>query len=374
MAEKRDYYDVLGVGRGASGDEVKSSFRRLARQYHPDVSEAADAEERFKELNEAYAILSDDQKRATYDRFGHAGVNSMGGAPDFTNVDLSDLFGELFGFGFGGRRSRQSRNAPRKGHDLQYSLNLEFDEAVFGVEKNIDVLRDEVCSRCEGSRAEPGTDTVTCPTCRGAGEVRTQRQTMFGNMVQVTTCPTCHGEGKTVEKPCTQCNGHGLERKSVHKVVEVPGGVDNGTQIRLGAEGQPGANGGPNGDLYLAIKVKPHKYFRRHNNDILLDLDINVAQATLGADVEVPTVDGPATLTIPTGIQPGKTLRMRGKGVPHLRGSGRGDQLVILNVEIPRKIDEHQRELFQQLAETMGSEVRPQERSFVDRLRDLFDV
>ena len=371
MANKRDYYDVLGVPRDASEADIKSAFRRLAREYHPDVNKAADAEERFKEINEAYAVLADPQKRSAFDRFGHAGVDGMGGAPDFTNVDLGDIFEELFGFGFGRRSARQQRNAPRRGGDLQYNLSLEFEEAVFGVEKEIEFSRDEECSRCEGSGAEPGTSRSTCPTCNGHGEVRQSRQTLFGNMVQVTTCPNCRGSGEIIGSPCQTCNGRGLERKSVDKVVEIPAGVDSGTQIRLSGEGQPGINGGPKGDLFIAINVRPHKYFRRRNDDIMLDLDINIAQATLGADVSVPTVDGDATLKIPSGIQPGKVLRMRDKGVPHLRGSGRGDQLVLINVEVPKRLDEEQRELFEQLAESLGTEVHPQERGFFDRLREV---
>lgn len=370
MANKRDYYDVLGVPRNASDAEIKSAFRRLAREYHPDVNKSADAEERFKELNEAYAVLSEPQKRASYDRFGHAGVEGMGGMPDFTNVDLGDIFEELFGFGFG-RRSARQRNAPRRGGDLQYNLSLEFEEAVFGVEKEIEFTRDEECERCDGSGAEPGTSPSTCPTCGGRGEVRQSRQTLFGNMVQVTTCPNCRGSGELIGSPCQTCNGRGLERKMVQKKVEIPAGVDSGTQVRLNAEGQPGVNGGPKGDLYIAINVRPHKYFKRRQDDILLDLDINIAQAALGADVEVPTVDGEATLSIPSGIQPGKVLRMRGKGVPHLRGNGRGDQLVLINVEIPQSLDEEARVLFEQMAEKLGTEVHPQERGFLDRLRDV---
>jgi molecular chaperone DnaJ len=371
LATKRDYYEVLGVPRTATPEDVKSAFRRLARQYHPDVNKEPDAEEKFKELNEAYAVLSDEQKRAAFDRYGHAGVEGMGGMPDFTNVDLGDIFEELFGFGFGRRSGRQQRNAPRRGADLQYNLTLEFEEAVFGVEKTIDFTREEVCSRCDGNRAEPGTETATCTNCSGSGEIRQSRQTMFGNMVQVVTCPVCRGTGELVPTPCKTCGGRGLERKNIKREIKVPAGVDNGTQVRLSAEGQPGSNGGPQGDLYVALSVRPHKYFHRREDDIVLDLDINVAQATLGAKVEVPTVDGPTELTIPSGIQPGKVLRMRGKGVPHLRGNGRGDQLVMLNVAVPTKLNAEQRKLFEELAATMGTDVQPQERGFFDKLRDV---
>jgi len=367
----RDYYEILGLPRSASPDDIKSAFRKLARQYHPDVSQEPDAEERFKEINEAYAVLSEPDKRAAYDRFGHAGVQNMGGVPDFT-VDFADLFEELFGGfgGFGRTTSRRSRNTPRRGNDLQYKLDLKFEESIFGIEKEIEITRDEVCETCAGRGSEPGTSPVRCTTCNGTGEVRQVRQTLLGSMVQVSTCPTCNGQGETIATPCHTCSGRGLVRRTRKKVVSVPAGVDNGNQIRLAGEGQPGVNGGPNGNLYLIIQVMQHKYFRRRENDVLLDLNINIAQATLGADVEVPTVDGPAKLKIPMGIQPGKVLRMRGKGVPHLRGNGRGDQLVVVNVEIPKSLTAEQRKLFEQLADSLGSEVRPAERSFLDWLKE----
>lgn len=369
---KRDYYESLGVSRSATPDELKSAFRNLARRYHPDVSQDPDAEEKFKEINEAYTVLSDAQKRAAYDRFGHAGVNGMGGAPDFTNIDLSDILGEIFGgFGFGNRGSRQSRNIPRRGADLQYTVTLTFEEAVFGLDKEISITRDETCTTCHGSRAEPGTSPIRCATCGGHGEVRQTRQSFFGQMVQVITCPTCGGSGETISAPCHTCGGRGLERKTFTKVVAIPAGVDTGNQIRLAGEGQPGTNGGPKGNLYLAIKVKPHQYFRRRENDILLDLNINVAQAALGANVQVPTVDGPETLAIPAGTQPGRVISLRGKGVPRLRGSGRGDQLVLVNVDIPSRLNAEQRALFEKLAESLGTEAHPQERGFFDRLKDV---
>jgi molecular chaperone DnaJ len=364
----RDYYEVLGVGRSASNEEIKKAFRRLAREYHPDVNNSPDSEERFKEINEAYAVLSDTEKRAAYDRFGHAGVRGTGGVNvDFDFPDFADIFGEFFGFG---RTSRRARNVPRRGADLQYRVDLTFEESVFGVEKEIEITRDEVCETCNGSGAEPGTSPVRCATCGGSGEVRQARQTILGSMVQVTTCPACKGSGETIDTPCHTCSGRGLQRRTRKKVVSIPAGVDAGNQIRLAGEGQPGVNGGPQGNLYLTINVKPHKYFRRRDDDILLDLDINVAQAVLGAEVEVPTVDGPDNLKIPAGTQPGKVLRLRQKGVPHLRSNGRGDQLVVINVDIPARLSSEQRQLFEQLAESLGSEVRPQERSFFDWLKD----
>jgi molecular chaperone DnaJ len=367
----RDYYEILGVSRNASLDELKQAFRKLARQYHPDVNSNPDAEERFKELNEAYAVLSDPDKRAAYDRFGHAGVRGPGGGVDFTVdfSDFADIFGEFFGFG---RTARQTRNVPRRGTDLQYRLDLTFEEAVFGVEKEIEITRDEVCSRCNGNRAEPGTSPVKCTTCNGRGEVRQARQTILGSMVQVTTCPTCYGTGETIATPCRNCNGRGLERQNRRKVVTVPAGVDNGNQIRLAGEGQPGVNGGPNGNLYLLVNVQPHKHFTRNGYDIHYSLNVNVAQATLGAEVEIPTVDGVEQLRIPAGIQPGKELRIKGKGVPHLQSNGRGDQIISINVVVPRNLTEEQRELFEKLSLSFGSNVPQPEKGFFDKLKDAF--
>ena len=365
---QRDYYEILDVARNATPEALKSAFRNKARQYHPDVNKEPDAEERFKEINEAFAVLSDQEKRSVYDRYGHDGLSGMGGMPDFTTIDFSDIFEEFFGFATGGRR--RPRNAPRRGTDLSYSLQLDFEEAVFGAEKEVEIVRDETCDACSGSGAETGTSPQTCSTCGGRGEVRQTRQTFLGSMVQVTTCPSCNGKGEMIETPCNACRGRGQVRRTVKKMVDVPGGVDNGTQIRLAGEGQPGVNGGPNGNLYLEIKVRTHKFFRRRKDAITLDLNINVAQAALGADIEVPTLDGKERLSIPPGTQPGKVFTLKGKGVPHLRGRGRGDQMVVVNVEIPKNLDGDQRELFEQLGGTLGTEAFPAERSFVDWLRD----
>ena len=373
MTNKRDYYEVLGVTRSASADDVKNAFRNLARKYHPDVNKADDAEEKFKEINEAYGVLSDPEKRAAYDRYGFQGVNTNG-MPDYSTMDLSDLF-DLFGLGgfggFGGS-SRRSRNAPRRGADLSTRIKLTFEEAVFGTEKEIDITRNEKCSVCSGSGAEPGSRPTTCQTCKGAGEVRQVQQTFLGQMVQVVTCPTCGGRGEMIDKPCTNCRGTGLERKTTRKKVNIPAGIDNGNQVRMIGEGQPGANGGPNGNFYIEIEVAPHKFFRRNGYDILLDIDINMAQAALGDEITIPTLDGDVKLRIPPGTQPGRVFRLKEKGVPILQRTERGNQMVTVNVQIPTALTDEQEEILQTLGKTMGTDINIQERSFFEKLKDAF--
>ena len=376
MADKRDYYDVLGINRNASQDDIKSAFRSLAREYHPDGNKSHDAEERFKEINEAYGVLSDPDKRAAYDRFGFQGVNTSG-MPNYADINLSDLLDSLFGFGMGGfggfgSRSTRSANAPRRGDDLSTRLKLSFEEAVFGTDKEVSINRHERCSHCGGNGAEPGTRIVTCQTCHGQGEVRQMQQTFLGSMVQVSTCPTCKGRGEMVETPCQTCSGTGLERKTVSLNVKIPAGVDDGNQVRLIGEGQPGANGGPNGNLFIRLDVAPHPFFRRDGNNILLDIDINMAQAALGDEITIPTLDGDQSLRIPPGTQPGKVFRIRDKGVPLLHRESRGSQLVTINVQIPSKLSKEQEELLQALSRTMGREIKIQERSFLDKIRDAF--
>ena len=366
--EKRDYYEILGLARDASTDQIKSAFRALARKFHPDVNKAPDAEEHFKEINEAFAVLSDPDKRAIYDRYGHAGLSGANGRTDFT-IDPFEIFEQFFGFG--GFGQRQQRNAPRRGEDLYTSVTLDFEEAAKGVEREIEITRDETCPICTGSGAEPGTSPETCSTCGGRGEVRQVRDTFLGSMVQVGACPNCGGSGKIIKHICKHCNGRGYERKTVKKTVNIPAGVDNGVNVRLSNEGQPGSRGGPRGNLFIEIKVKAHKFFKRREDDVLLDLNINIAQAALGAEVEVPTLDGNVKLTIPSATQPGRVFRLRSRGIPNVRSGSRGDQLVIVNVEIPNRLSAEQRKLFEQLAGTLGSEVLPQERGFFDILKDV---
>ncbi len=376
MPDKRDYYETLGVPRDASQDDIKKAFRDLARKYHPDVNKADDAEEKFKEINEAYGVLSDAEKRASYDRYGFSGVNTQG-MPDYGDMDLSDLFETLFGFGgmggFGGSsRGRNQRNAARRGADLSGRVRMSFEEAIFGVEKEVEVTRNERCSVCDGSGAEPGTQPITCKTCNGSGEVRQMQQTFLGSMVQVATCPTCGGRGKMIENPCRNCRGSGLERKTRKLKVKIPAGVDNGNQIRMVGEGDPGANGGQNGNYYLEIDIAPHKFFKRSGNDILLDLNINMAQAALGDEITVPTVDGDVKLRIPPGTQPGRTFKLKEKGVPVLNSNDRGNQLVTVNVAIPTSLNKEQEELLTALGKTMGTDINIQERSFFEKLKDTF--
>jgi molecular chaperone DnaJ len=366
MASKRDYYEVLGVQRNASGDEIRDAFRRQAKEYHPDLNKTPGAEERFKEINEAYAVLSDASKRAKYDQFGHAGLEGVPLDFDF-GFGIGDIFGELFGFG----TRRGSPRSPRRGADLRYDVTLDFKEAVFGVDRTIEFSRHEVCSSCDGSGAEPGTTPQRCNTCQGSGEVRQVRQTFLGSMVNVSACPNCGGRGEIITTPCQNCKGRGIEKKHIQRVIPIPAGVDEGTRIRLAGEGEPGMNRGPKGDLYVIVHVKPHRFFRRHRNDIVLDLQINVAQATLGARVSVPTVEGETSIDIPPGTQTGKVLRLRGMGVPRLKRNGRGDQKVVISVEIPRRLSQEQRALFEKLADSMGTEARPQERGFLDKIKEL---
>lgn len=379
MSNKRDYYEVLGVGKGASPEEIKKSYRQLARKYHPDVNKEPDAEDKFKEINEAYEILSDDQKRGMYDRFGHAGVGGAGGFGGFQDFggfrDPFEIFEEVFG-GLGGfSRSRRQRGGPRRGADLRYEMTLEFEEAVFGVEKEIEVPRQETCNTCNGNGVEPGTSPIRCPECNGTGEIR--RQTGF--FINIGTCPRCQGRGEIITSPCRECRGQGRIVKTRRLSVKVPAGVDNGTQIRLSGEGESGTLGGPPGNLYVVVRVKPHDYFRRNEETIHLELGINITQAALGDEVEVPTLDGKEMMTIPAGTQTGDTIRLRGKGVPRLRrdGSnmGRGDQIVTLQVRTPTNLTKEQRHLLLELGKTLDREVIPQkEKSFFDRIRDALGM
>ncbi len=380
MAEnKRDYYELLGVDRNASEADIKKAFRKKARQFHPDVSDAPDAAERFKEVNEAYEILSDGDKRARYDRFGHAGVSGDGGFSGFEGGfgSVADIFEEFFGGGFGQAGGSRRRRGPRRGADLRYDLKISFEEAVFGTEKEFEVSRPEICPTCTGSGAEPGTSPVTCSACSGTGEVRRVQQSILGSFVNVTTCAVCEGTGEEIKNPCKTCNGRKQVTATRTKKVTVPPGVDSDTQIRITGEGGPGVNGGPPGNLFVVLHDDDHKYFKRRGDDIWLDLQINVAQAALGDEVKVPTLDGEEEITIHPGTESGDVIKLRQKGVPRLdrsgRGSpmGRGNQHIVIQVSIPKKLTDEQRELFSQLSKTLGKEVVAQpERGFLNQIRD----
>jgi molecular chaperone DnaJ len=368
MSAKRDYYEVLSVSRSASPDEIKRAFRRLARQYHPDVNKSPDAEAKFKEINEAYEVLSDPERRSTYDRFGHTGLQGrgFGDFSDFGFGAFDDLF-ESFFTGFARRTT--ARRAPRRGEDIHTRLTIDFEEAVFGCEKEIEVSRYETCPHCSGSGAEPGTQPLRCPQCNGIGEVRRSA----GFFTQIMTCPRCGGEGEVVSSPCSQCMGKKRVEVSRRMLVTIDPGVDTGMRLQMSGGGHEGAYGGPPGNLYVSLTVERHPYFRRQENDILLNVPINFAQAALGDEVEVPTLDGEEKLVIPPGTQTGKTLRLRGKGVPYLRRNGRGDQLITVRVVTPTSLDDQQKHLFQELAKTLGKEVIPQkEKGIFDKVKDAF--
>jgi molecular chaperone DnaJ len=374
----QDYYDLLGVSRTADKTEIKSAFRKLAREYHPDVSKHDDAEARFKEINEAYEVLSDDQKRAQYDRFGVAGVqgNGFGGAGAGAG-GFEEIFEEFFS-SFGGSTRTRQRRGPRAGQDRRVDVTISFEESVFGTEKEVEYDRLEVCETCGGNGAAPGTTPIKCVQCAGTGEVRQVQQTFLGPMVQVATCPRCNGTGETISTPCTTCKGNGRLRKKAILNVTVPAGVREGLQIQIRSEGDMGDRGAPQGNLYVVVHVTDHEFFKRKDNDVILDININVAQAALGDKLNIPTVDGDVELGIPAGTQTGKVFRLRGKGIPRLRSdgsnSGRGDQLVYVQVEVPTKLTDDQRILFEKLAATMGGEVQPQRngKGFFDRVMDFF--
>lgn len=369
MSEKRDYYEVLGIDRGADEQALKRAFRKLAQQYHPDVNPDSDAEAKFKEINEAYQILSDPQKRAVYDRIGHSGLGGSGGFSDFSQGfgDLGSIFEEVFGFGGMGRGNRR---APRRGADLRVDISLSFEDAAFGTQKEIDVPRMEDCESCQGSGAEPGTTPVRCETCGGSGEVqRRQQSPLFGTIVTATTCPACHGEGEVISTACSRCNGRKRVQVSRKIKVNVPAGVDNGTRIRLAGEGEAGMLGGPRGNLYVMISVEDHPVFLRDEFDIHLELPVSIAQATLGATVEIPTLgDGTESFVIPAGTQTGRSFRKAGMGIARLQRSGRGDMIITVKLVTPTGLTEEQEMLMRQLAESLGDEVNEPRRGLLDRI------
>lgn len=373
---KRDYYEILGVARDASDEDIKKAYRRLARKYHPDVNKSADAEERFKEINEAYAVLSDPERRAKYDQFGHAafeGGAGQGGAGGFGGFggfeDLGDLFSDLFFGGvFGGRPSQR----PRRGADIHYDLSITFEEAAFGLETTVEVPRTVTCERCHGNQAEPGTPIRTCPDCQGTGQVRYVQNTPLGQFATSRTCPRCRGEGKIVDTPCRECGGVGTVRRTSRLKVKIPAGIDEGQVVRLAGQGEAGYRGGPPGDLLIVVHVKPHEFFSRQGADVLCEVPISFVQAALGDEIEVPTLEGPVKLRIPEGTQSGRVMRLRGKGIQDVRGYGRGDQLVTLRVVTPTKLTARQKELLREFAKETGQDAPAGNKGFFERMKDAW--
>ena len=380
---KRDYYEVLGVSKTATQDELKKAYRKLARKYHPDLNkDNEEAAEKFKECNEAYSVLSDDQKRAQYDQFGHAafenggmggggGFGGAGGFGGFGGSGMEDIFDMFFG-GQGGRGGNRAKSGPQRGADLRFDLEITFEEAAFGLEKEINLYRDETCDHCHGEGAEPGSKVESCPECNGSGYVRFTQNTMFGQMVNERPCSRCKGEGKIISEPCKECRGKGTVKRNKKLKVKIPAGVDNGSRLRVSGEGEAGAKGGPSGDLYVYLYVKPHKFFERDGTTVLCEVPINIVQATLGADIKVPTLDGQVTMKVPEGTQPGKILRLKGKGIPSLRGGGRGDQLVRIKVVVPTKLSDKQKDALRKFADISKDNINPEEKSFMDKVKDFF--
>lgn len=385
MATKRDYYEVLGLSKGASDDEIKKAYRQLSKKYHPDINKAPDAEEHFKEITEAYEVLSDPQKKAAYDQYGHAGTDpSYGGAGGFGGFGggfgnggfsssgfggFEDIFDSFFG---GGGRSADP-TAPRQGADLQYTIDLRFEEAVFGIEKEIKYNREDTCGTCGGNGAKPGTQPTTCHKCHGSGTINVERQTPLGRVMSRQTCDVCRGTGKEIKEPCTTCHGTGHEKKMHTVKVNVPAGVEDGQQMRLANQGEAGLNSGPYGDLYVIFQVEESDIFDRDGSEIYYELPLSFVQAALGDEVKVPTVHGDVKLKIPAGTQTGTNFRLRGKGAPKLRGGGTGDQHVKVKLITPKNLNEEQRTALRDFAKASNQSIsEQQEEGFFDKMKDAF--
>ncbi|MCY6959706.1 molecular chaperone DnaJ [Clostridium brassicae] len=376
MANK-DYYKVLGISNGASEDEIKKAYRKLAMKYHPDRNPGdKEAEEKFKDINEAYQVLSDPEKKSQYDRFGttdfNGGFGGTGGF-DFSGGmgGFEDIFDSFFG-GFGGFSSRR-KNGPERGEDIEYTLNLTFEEAVFGVEKEISLTKNEKCETCNGTGAKPGTNSKTCDKCNGTGQVRYQRNTPLGSFVSTATCDKCNGSGKIITNPCHTCHGKGTVRKNKKIKIKIPAGVDTGNVLPLRGQGEPGKNGGPSGDLYVNIRVSPHKFFKRKGFDIYVEQHISFARAALGVELEVATVDGDVKYKVPAGTQSGTVFRLKGKGVTRVNGHGRGDEYIKIIVDVPKNLNDKQKEALVAFMEASGEKLEDgHKKSFVDKIKDTF--
>ena len=369
---KRDYYEVLGLGRDAGEQDIKSAYRKLALKYHPDRNpDDAAAEDRFKEAAEAYSVLSDAQKRAAYDRFGHPGLQGAGGGGGYDPnqfSDFSDILGNFFGFGdlFGGGGGRRSR--AQRGEDVRYDLEIAFEEALFGMSADIQVPRMEACEHCHGSGSEPGSGPTTCPTCHGRGEILYQQ----GFLSVRRTCSTCAGSGQIIRNACQECRGQGYRQAQRKLKINIPAGVDDGTRLRLTGEGQPGAQGGPPGDLYVFLKVREHAFFERHENDLHCTVPLNVAQAALGCEIDIPTFEGPQRVKVPEGTQSGAQFKLRHKGVAALNGGGRGDLIVHIDVKVPTRLSRDQRRLLELLRESLPVNNTPSGKGLFDKVKDYF--
>ena len=376
MADKRDYYEVLGVSRNASDDEIKKAYRKEAKKYHPDLHPGdKEAEAKFKEINEAYGGLSDAEKKQRYDQFGHAGVdpNYGGGGGSgfggFDGFDFGDIFSDIFGgFGGGGRR----RNGPVRGQDVRQVIDITFEEAAFGCKKKLTLTRAEKCDTCKGTGARPGTQPVTCSKCGGSGQVRTQTRTPLGYMTNVTTCSQCHGTGTIISDPCRDCRGTGRVRKTRTIEVDIPAGIDNGQTMQLAGKGEPGERGGPSGDLLITVRIKPHQMFKRDGYNVYIELPVTFVQAAVGATVKVPTLDGLVEYDIPEGTQPGSVFRLRGKGIPYIRSKNRGDEFVTVDVEVPKGLSQKQKELLREFEALSEGKNYKKQKGFLDKMKDLF--
>jgi molecular chaperone DnaJ len=365
---KRDYYEVLGVAKTATEAEIKKAYRTTARQNHPDVNPGdKEAESRFKEATEAYEVLSDQEKRARYDQFGHAGTDPNQG---FGGGDFGGGFGDIFDMFFGGGGGGGRRPGPKRGADLRYDLEVSFEEAAFGVDKEIKIPRQETCEECHGSGAAHGTHPTTCSQCQGSGQVKVTQNTPFGRIQTARPCNACHGEGKIISSPCRKCGGAGKIRQVRTIAIKVPAGTEHGLHLRLNGDGEAGEKGGPAGDLYVVINVKAHKFFQREGNDVYCEIPITFVHAALGGEVDVPTLDGPVSMKIPEGTQTGTLFRLRGNGIPHRRGSGRGDQHVRVTVATPTKLTDKQKELLREFSLTASQEQQMGKKSLFDKLRD----
>lgn len=369
---KRDYYEVLGVGKDASQEEIKKAYRKLARQYHPDVNKADDAEAKFKEAKEAYDVLSDDQKKAQYDRFGHVDPNQGMGAGGFGGGADFGGFGDIFDMFFGGGGQRRNPNAPQRGNDLQYTMTIEFKEAVFGKKTEIHIPRTETCDTCHGSGARPGTKPETCGVCHGTGQQEVVQNTAFGRIVNRRVCSACQGQGQIVKDKCGTCHGTGKIKKQRTISLNIPAGVDDGAQLRVTGEGESGTRGGPSGDLYVVIRVKPHEFFEREGDDIYCEVPLTFAQAALGDEIEIPTLTEKVKLKIPAGTQTDTYFRLKGKGVPRLRGYGQGDQHVKVVVVTPTNMTEEQRDLLREFARLSGEHTHEQQQTIFERMKKAF--